>query len=141
MEARTQIPSHQNLHPQNMKNIKIIDAKKISTLQEEFHEAFPFLKLEFFHHRHKSFEGSVKKDILNPDTTLKQCRKKKTEGAILLKETMKVTEIEHLFQDVFGLSAQVFRKSGRSWIETTVTDDWTLKQQNDEGKELSFLSR
>ena len=104
-----------------MQTIKIIDSKKISSLQEEFHEIFPFLKLEFFHHRHNSFQGSTKKDILNPDLTLKQCRKKKTEGAILLKETMKVNEIENLFQEIFGLSAQVFRKSGRSWIETTVT--------------------
>ena len=124
-----------------MKSIKINDSKNISSLQEEFHELFPFLKLEFFHHRHNAFQGSYKKDILNPDMTLKQCRKKNTEGAILLKETMKVSEIENLFQDIFGLSVQVFRKSGRSWIETTVTDDWTLKQQNDEGKELSFLSR
>ncbi len=124
-----------------MNNIKINDSKKISSLQEEFHEMFPFLKLEFFHHRHNSFQGSYKKDILNPDMTLKQCRKKNTDGVMLLKENMKVTEIENLFQDVFGLSVQVFRKSGRSWIETTVTDDWTLKRQNDEGKELSFLSR
>ena len=102
---------------------------------------FPYLKLEFFHHKHNSFQGSYKKDILNPDITLNQCRKKHTEGAIFLIEEMKVSELEKLFQDIFGLSAQVFRKSGRSWIETTVTDDWTLKQQNDEGKELSFLSR
>jgi hypothetical protein len=124
-----------------MQTIKITDSKTISSLQEEFHTAFPFLKLEFFHHKHDAFKGSFKKDILNTDTTLKQCRKKKTEGAIILKENMKVTEIETLFREVFGLSAQVFRKSGRSWIETTVTDDWTLKRQNDEGKELSFLSR
>jgi hypothetical protein len=124
-----------------MKNIEISDSKKISSLQEEFHEIFPFLKLEFFHHKHNSFQGSYKKDILNPNITLKQCRKKHSEGVLLIKEDMKVTEIENLFQDTFGLSAQVFRKSGKSWIETTVTDDWTLKRQNDEGKELSFLSR
>ena len=124
-----------------MLNIKIKDSTKISFLQKEFHEAFPYLKLEFFHHRHDAFKGSYRKDILNPDTTLKQCRKKNTEGAILLKENMRVMEIENLFREIFGLSAQVFRKSGRSWIETTITDDWTLKQQNDEGKELSFLSR
>ena len=124
-----------------MKSIKITDSKKISSLQEEFHEMFPFLKLEFFHHKHNSYQDSLKKTILNLEITFKQCRKKQTESTPLLKENMKVTEIENLFQDIFGLSAQVFRKSGRSWIETTVTDDWTLKRQNDEGKDLSFLSR
>src|ERR1035437_8598908 len=111
-----------------MKSIKITDSKKISSLQEEFHEMFPFLKLEFCHHKHNSTEGFYKKDIVNREITLKQCRKKPTDGAIVLKENMKVTDIGNLFQDVFGLSTQVFRKSGRSWIETTVTDDWTLKR-------------
>ena len=50
---------------------------------------------------------------------------------------MKVFELEDSFQTLFGISAQVFRKSAGSWIETSVTDDWTLKQQNDQGKELS----
>ncbi len=124
-----------------MKTIKITDNKKISFVQEEFNKLFPFLKLEFFIHKHNPRQGSYKKDMLNTDLTLKQCRKNHKEGDIILKENMRVEELEKLFQDAFGLSAQVFRKSGRSWIETTVTDDWTLKQQNDEGKELSFLSR
>ena len=124
-----------------MKSIKITDTEKISSLQEEFHEMFPFLKLEFFHHKHSAYSGSNKKEMLDSSLTLKQCRKKNTEGSIILKESMKVIEIEKLFQEVFGIPTQVFRKSGKSWIETTVTDDWTLKQQNDEGKELSFLSR
>lgn len=124
-----------------MKTININDAQTISSVQEEFHKMFPFLKLEFFHQKHNLFQGSNKKDILNANDTLKQCRKNHAEGTIILNENMKVSELENLFQNTFGLSAQVFRKSGRSWIETTVTDDWTLKQQNDEGKELSFLSR
>jgi len=49
----------------------------------------------------------------------------------------KVSEVEQLFQDVYGLSVQVFRKSGTIWLETTATDDWTLNKQNDEAKELS----
>jgi hypothetical protein len=31
----------------------------------------------------------------------------------------------------------VFRKSGNLWLETTMTDDWTLQQQNDHGYEIS----
>ncbi|MGZ3904622.1 MAG: hypothetical protein ACXVC6_13055 [Bacteroidia bacterium] len=124
-----------------MSSIKITDSKSLASVQKDFHEAFPFLKLEFFHKRHNAMQGSYKKDILNSDITLKQCRKKHTEGTIILKENMKVKELENIFQEHFGLFAQVFRKMGRSWIETTITDDWTLKQQNDEGKELSFLSR
>jgi hypothetical protein len=32
---------------------------------------------------------------------------------------------------------QVFRQSGRVWLETTRTDDWTLAEQNKQGEELS----
>lgn len=123
------------------KTINITDTKTIYSIQKEFNELFPFLKLEFFVQKHATHQGSHKKDMLNSGLTIMQCRKNHNEGEIILKESMRVEELEKLFQQVFGLSAQVFRKSGRSWIETTVTDDWTLKQQNDEGKELSFLSR
>ncbi len=124
-----------------MKTLKISDNKKVSALQKEFNEIFPFLKVEFFNHRHGAFKGSPKKDILNTDLLFKQCRKKHTSGTMVIKEDMQVSELEKLFQEIFGLSAQVFRKSGRSWIETTVTDDWTLARQNKEGQDLSsFLS-
>jgi hypothetical protein len=32
---------------------------------------------------------------------------------------------------------QVSRKSGTLWLETTMTDSWTLGQQNEHGRELS----
>jgi hypothetical protein len=40
----------------------------------------------------------------------------------------------------FGLCVQVFRKSGNHWIETSLTNSWTLEQQNREGFELSSFS-
>jgi hypothetical protein len=33
--------------------------------------------------------------------------------------------------------AQVYRKSGKIWLETTVTDSWTLEEQNKQGESLS----
>jgi len=33
-----------------------------------------------------------------------------------------------------GLMVKIFRKSGNVWIETSLTDDWTLDRQNEEGK-------
>lgn len=118
----------------------INDNQKLSEVNDEFRTLFPFLKLEFFRHKHGSHESNAKKDMLNPDLTLKKARRVHNEGAIVIKESMLVSDLEQLFQNVFGISAQVFRKSGRSWLETSVTDDWTLKRQNEEGKELSNLA-
>lgn len=130
-----------NLNVLNM-ILTIDDNKTISNIQQEFNTIFPYLKLEFFKHAHAIGQGNPKKDMLNASLVLKQFRKKHTNGEIEIEENMKVSELESSFQTLFGISAQVFRKSAGSWIETSVTDDWTLKQQNDEGKDLSdFLKR
>ena len=50
---------------------------------------------------------------------------------------MTVGELENIFKDQFGANVQVSRKSGSLWLETTLTDKWTLLQQNEQGKELS----
>ena len=50
---------------------------------------------------------------------------------------MTVNQLELLIFSKFGLAAQVFRKSGNVWLETSATDNWTLLQQNNEGAELS----
>jgi hypothetical protein len=52
-------------------------------------------------------------------------------------DTTSVQDLEQLIWDAFGLSVQVFRKSGNLWLETTVTDQWSLAYQNEQGRELS----
>jgi hypothetical protein len=48
-----------------------------------------------------------------------------------------VAELENAFEEYFGLSVQVYRKSGKMWLQSTITDDWTLKEQNEHGEALS----
>lgn len=52
-------------------------------------------------------------------------------------EQTTVQELEKKIEDQLGLHIQVFRRSGNIWLETTVTDEWTLSFQNEQGKELS----
>jgi len=119
-------------------NIQVKDNLTISDIQKEFEEKFQYLKLMFFKKPHSEKEGSAKKDLLNSTVKLTNIRHKN--GKIAFDENIAVNELEQLFKDNFGLNVQVFRKSGKSWIETTVTDSWSLKKQNDQGKELSELS-
>lgn len=118
--------------------IKINDSKKISAIQEEFNELFPYLKIEFFSLPHKLGEGTLKKNIKNSNKTLGECRTIHKNGVLTIYSTMTVWDLEQLFNDTYGLSVQVFRKSGKAWLETTVTDRWTLEEQNEEGKALSM---
>lgn len=54
---------------------------------------------------------------------------------------MKINELEKLVFKKFGLDVQVSRKSGVLWLETTMTDGWTLLKQNEHGREVSVTAR
>jgi len=121
----------------NTMQILINDHRKLYAIQEDFSRMFAFLKLEFFSKPHKVGAPSSKKLIKSPSTTIGECRVIHNTGTITITPHMTVAELEQSFSDVYGLSVQVFRKSGRVWLETTVTDGWTLEKQNKQGETLS----
>lgn len=114
--------------------IQVEDSLTLEQVQAKFQERFPFLKLEFFSHPHSLHGGSRKEHMISKETLIKDCRTKHKEGTLEIHKDATVAHIEKSFQDIFGLYAQVFRKSGDLWIETTVTDDWTLEKQNTEAE-------
>jgi hypothetical protein len=120
--------------------ILINDRRKIYAIQETFNQQFPYLKLEFFSKPHKVGGGSSKKLITVPSKTLGECRTIHDTGTLTITPQMTVADLEQGFSNVYGLSVQVFRKSGKVWLETTVTDKWTLEEQNRQGESLSKLS-
>jgi hypothetical protein len=115
----------------------ITDNKLIQDLQEEFNSLFPYLKIEFFSITSK---GKENPKILSPLQAVGQSRKKREDGVLLLNSHMTVTAFEKEMWERFGLLVQVFRQSGKMWIETSLTDSWTLERQNAEGYELSGKS-
>ena len=117
--------------------IQIENNLTITDVQNSFESNFPYLKLMFFKKPHHEHEGNLKKDLITSNAKIVSV--KEGNGRITFDENITVIELEELFSEHFGLNVQVFRKSGKSWIETTVTDNWTLKKQNDQGKELSEL--
>lgn len=118
----------------------INDNRKIFAIQEEFNKHFPYLKLEFFSKPHKPGGATAKKFVKHNSKTLGECRTIHNTGTITITPNMTVSDLEQSFADVYGLGVQVFRQSGRVWLETTVTDKWTLEEQNSQGESLSKLS-
>lgn len=110
----------------------------ISDVQQEFSAAFPFLKLEFFKHgihEERRYPASMK--LPNTRRIKDSWRWKKDGGYLEVDEQMTVLALEDAFLEEFGLCVQVFRKSGNIWLETTMTDHWTLQRQSDHGREIS----
>lgn len=129
--------THQRLQTSCIMNIEINDQRKISEVQREFNRAFPFLKMEFFEAPHRDKKALPKSKMFAPEKKLGSCRSIHESGMLSIVETETVSALEKTLWENYGLSAQVFRRSGNLWIETSLTDSWSLKRQNDEGREFS----
>jgi hypothetical protein len=112
----------------------ITNEKSLEFVQEEFHQRFPFLKLEFYTNQHQSGHGSPIGETLDSSLLIKQVRKQDSDGNLNIDPTMKVSELELALFEEFGLNAQVFRRSGNIWIQTSFTDNWSLEKQNRKGE-------
>ncbi len=108
----------------------------VEDVQKLFAVHYPFLKIEFYKKQPalnlplaaKAY-NALKHPLIHftnlPDKTV-----------IDIDENITVAELEDKF-DSLGLKAEIFRRSGNVWVETSLTDNWTLKQQNLEAEEIS----
>ena len=117
--------------------IEIKDSRLVTEIQKEFNAEFPYLKIEFFDSPHKRKEALPKSKMYTANRSIATCRKKHNEGMASIERTDTVANFEQAMWENFALSVQVFRRSGNLWIETSLTDSWTLERQNKEGFELS----
>lgn len=117
--------------------LHIAPNRLISEIQQEFNNVFPFLKIEFFNKKSISSSDYSARQLIPKTRKIGDSQLTITDGDIEIDEEMKVNELENIFKDQFSLAVQVFRKSGNLWLETTMTDNWTLHQQNNHGKEIS----
>jgi hypothetical protein len=110
--------------------------KKLIEIKKEFQKRFPYLKLEFYSEQHGLEEGSPKGKTMNEALTIGQVQSKEASGSFALTGLTTVANLEDAFAQCFGLSVQVFRKSGKLWIQTSKTDHWTLAEQNQKAMEI-----
>lgn len=120
--------------------ITINNRRKIFAVQEEFNTMFPYLRLEFFAKPNKSAGTASKKLIKHSSKTLGECRTVHNKGTITISPSMTVADLEQSFNDIYGLGVLVQRKSGKVWLEVTVSDGWTLEEQNSQGEALSKIA-
>jgi glycerol-3-phosphate O-acyltransferase len=117
-------------------NAVLQDSMSILTVQQLFNELFPFLKIEFFEKETKqSGAVSVRRHINSTTKKLSDFKQQIVKDAqISISPLMTVAELEKEFTTIYKLQTQVFRKSGNIWLETTITDGWSLEEQNHQGE-------
>jgi len=128
--------------------MKSINARQLllKEVQEEFSRNYPYLKIDFTRGKGEKrvvpMNGAVRTDLMGlPDDegdATRSAAQKLLWTDFGVSDNMKVSELEVLLQYEFGLPAQVLRKSGNLWMETTMTDHWSLRQQNDRGQDMAL---
>lgn len=113
--------------------ILIKKESKVEDICKFFTACYPFLKIELYK---KPLYNSSKKEALPFSQPLGQLVNDNFKKSIAVSDTTTVAELEDCFS-LIGLKAEVFRKSGNVWVETSLTNNWTLQQQNHEGEEIS----
>ncbi|MBP6397801.1 MAG: hypothetical protein KBF57_02945 [Saprospiraceae bacterium] len=113
--------------------MKVTKETHLLSLQLAFNEKFPHLKISFYKGKHDKNELSPIAEELFRDFTVGELNPDFTEAEFIFYEHETVSDFEEKMEKNFGLHVQVLRKSGQTWIQTSVTDEWTLKKQEEHG--------
>jgi hypothetical protein len=103
--------------------------KTLKELKQEFNNKFPHLSIEFYNTSHQPNQGNSKANILDEHLTFGDVRNIHAEAEVSIDGHLKTSAFEQMFKNTFGVNVQVFRKAGDIWLQTTITDHWTLAEQ------------
>ncbi|MEO6914971.1 MAG: hypothetical protein ABI151_04350 [Chitinophagaceae bacterium] len=119
--------------------LEITIDRLIEDVQRDFSYMFPFLKIEFFR-KGTRYRQTKEKTISLPVTqTIGSVFKNNRKGRLEIVASTTVKDLERGCDEQFGIMVQLYRKSGTLWLETSMTDNWSMQQQNDRGSEISSL--
>jgi hypothetical protein len=111
-----------------------INRQFIKEVEKVFSARYPYLKIEF------PKEGPRWLTVPAEEVEGDQWRRQAEEilaSEVGLADGMTVGELEVKLRDLLGVPVVILRRSGNFWIETSMTRSWTLKEQNDHGRELT----
>lgn len=106
--------------------------RTVEEIEHEFNSAYPFLKISFF----TKEEGAANQEV-DPSAELIEVTGVLKEGDISINSTDTVKEVEQKFEKQYGLPVHIFRRQKDVWMDTGITDDLTLQEQNTWGREAS----
>ncbi len=109
----------------------------IIQFQTDFTGKYPFLKLEVL--KNDLFESQLKITYQNNSRPTLNKNVFNYSTKINLGTERTVAEVGADFNNLFDLPIQILRKSGNVWVETSLTEDWTLEHQNRQGEQISAL--
>ena len=104
--------------------------KFVKDVKDAFTKQYPFLKIEFYRNSDKTkMLHDAERIYLNTGDA----------AMISIDATRSLRDVKNDIKELIGYTSQIFSRSGNVWIETSLTDDWTLDRQNKEGETLNVF--
>jgi hypothetical protein len=110
--------------------IIINNHRKIFSIQEEFNEMFPCLKIDFFAKPNTSGGAPSTKLVSHNSKTLQDCRAMGNEGSIEVQPSMNISDLKENFRDIFGLSVEITQKNGNGSTEIPLDNKFNIGEIN-----------
>ena len=111
--------------------MKIYPTDTTFQVRERFRQRYPMLDLHFYRCAHKPFRGNLETDELRADLPLTTLQPEIREGSVNIDGDVTATQLEQALEEDFGLHVQLVRRSGWQWMQTSLTDKWTLQHHMD----------
>lgn len=119
--------------------IQITSDRLVKDIQEEFNALFPFIKIDFYKTAAIINQHKQKSNKLLSYHTMGGENGLYRSVTFVITPLMTVEELEALCQEQLGLFVQLSRKFGKSWMEISMTNNWTIREQNERGREICAL--
>ncbi|MDQ0110222.1 hypothetical protein J2T02_005371 [Chitinophaga terrae (ex Kim and Jung 2007)] len=118
-------------------HIYISEEAIIGDIQDRFHAFYPNLRLIFYRQPHIKGTYNPEEKEISPETPVEKIRMRCCFGWLDISYYRTALEVEHEFSHIFGLNAQILRKAGNSWLETTDVGHLTLEELNSTDKQVN----
>jgi hypothetical protein len=115
--------------------LAILKNATVGVTQDAFHAEFPYLKIAFFSRSHREHgSNSARQMIGDRNQLLADLPGFRSEGLLAIEPHMRTWEVEKMIEENTGLHVQLFRKSGNTWLETSVSDHLSLEEQSERAR-------
>lgn len=117
----------------------ISDSMTVAEIKADFNKLFPYLKLVFTGNKRDRISKSSARNPVPDEALLGSITGKNIHSTLEFTENSTVEEFEKRFFELSGIAIQVYRRSGNIWLETNMTDKWSLRMQNEHGREITEI--
>jgi hypothetical protein len=115
------------------------ESSTIKDIQTDFSTEYPFLKMDFLKIIRDRLGWITGTEKMLPGEKMLPYYRNTVKMKLSIDGDKTVNGLISDIEESLNMKVRVLRRSGNVWIETSLTMDWTLEQQNSEGKFLSGL--